>query len=199
MKTRSCYGLAMLALIAGCVYTNVAPLDLTAVRRPPTCQRAVILYTAKDRVPGPFEELALLNSGGMSGWTNEAGMVTSMRQKAASLGASAVLLDEIVEPSAGAKVAGAIFGTGSERKGKATAIYVIGDSTRIQQTCGPWQFTDADGLAWTATMTDYNRTVTYRTLRGDVRTANMPTDLSLNSENIALAIVNAKWNKRVKR
>ena len=39
------------------------------------------------------------------------------------------ILDAINEASAGAKVAAAVFGTGTERKGRSIAIYVYPDST----------------------------------------------------------------------
>jgi acetaldehyde dehydrogenase (acetylating) len=57
--------------------------------------------------------------------TNEEAMFKSMRKKAAELGANAVILDAVTEPSTGGKVASAIFGVGGERKGKALAIYVF--------------------------------------------------------------------------
>ena len=41
------------------------------------------------------------------------------------MGANAIILDAISEPSAGAKIAGAVFGVGAERKGKAIAIFVF--------------------------------------------------------------------------
>jgi hypothetical protein len=53
-------------------------------------------------------------------------MWNSLRKKAGKLGANAIILDAMSEPSAGAKVAAAfLLGTGAERKGKAIAIYVF--------------------------------------------------------------------------
>lgn len=48
-----------------------------------------------------------------------------MRAKAAEVGANAIILDAISEPSAGAKIAGAFLGYAPERQGKAIAIYVF--------------------------------------------------------------------------
>ena len=42
--------------------------------------------------------------------------------------------------SAGAKVAGALFGTGTERTGQAMAIYVPGDTATIQKTLEPGSY-----------------------------------------------------------
>jgi hypothetical protein len=57
-------------------------------------------------------------------------MMESMRKKASEVGANAIILDAINEASAGAKVAAAVFGTGTQRKGRSIAIYVYPDSTR---------------------------------------------------------------------
>jgi len=70
--------------------------------------------------------MALLSSTGDSAFTSEETMWNSMRKKAGKLGANAIILDAMSEPSAGAKVAAAfLLGTGAERKGKAIAIYVL--------------------------------------------------------------------------
>lgn len=89
----------------------------------------VRIYRTADQVPSKYEELALLNSTGESSWTNEQKMMESMRKKAGAMGANGVILDAITEAGAGAKVVGAIFGTGSERKGRAIAIFVLPDTT----------------------------------------------------------------------
>jgi uncharacterized protein YbjQ (UPF0145 family) len=52
-------------------------------------------------------------------------MFNSMKKKAGSLGANAIILDAVSEPSAGAKIAAAFLGTSAERKGKAIAIFIF--------------------------------------------------------------------------
>jgi hypothetical protein len=92
---------------------------------------SVAIYRTASQVPGKYQEVALLNSKGESSWTDEAAMFRSMRKKAAEMGANAIILDAVSEPSAGAKVASAIFGTGAERKGRAIAVLVLpADSTQ---------------------------------------------------------------------
>lgn len=100
-----------------------------------TCPDAVKLYTAPSNVGSPYTEVALLNSAGSSGWTSESGMMKSMRQKAAEVGATGIIMGNIDEPGAGAKVMGAVFGTGTQRKGKSLAIFVPADSTRVKTVC----------------------------------------------------------------
>jgi hypothetical protein len=123
MKKTVAVGFIFLLFFA-CVSTNAVRLGTTP-RRPPIPADQVAVYRTADQVPGKYEEIALLNSAGSSGWTTEAGMFNSMKKKAGSLGANAIILDAVSEPSAGTKIAAAIFGTSAERKGKAIAIFVF--------------------------------------------------------------------------
>ncbi|HVT37933.1 MAG TPA: hypothetical protein VHE78_02710 [Gemmatimonadaceae bacterium] len=52
-------------------------------------------------------------------------MLKNMQFTAGEMGANAIILDAVNEPGAATKIAGAILGTGAERKGKAVAIYVF--------------------------------------------------------------------------
>ena len=115
---------SVVALVVACVQTNAVRLGNAPVREP-VPQDQVVVYRTADQVPRRYEEVALLNATGEASWTNEEKMFNSMRKKAGEMGANAIILDAISEPGAGAKVAGAILGTGAERKGKAIAIYVF--------------------------------------------------------------------------
>ncbi|ODT03847.1 MAG: hypothetical protein ABS52_07075 [Gemmatimonadetes bacterium SCN 70-22] len=120
--------LAALLLTTACVRTNATLLNPSPVARPKVAPSAVRIYRTADQVGRPFEEIALLNSTGESNLTDENDLFESMRKKAGELGANGVILDAVNEASAGAKVAAAIFGTGTQRKGRAIAIYVLPDS-----------------------------------------------------------------------
>jgi hypothetical protein len=113
-----------IAFLASCVSVNSTRLG-NAAYRPPVPADQVLIYRTADQVPGKYEEIALLNAKGDSSWSSEAGMFKQMKKKAGKMGANAIILDAISEPSAGAKIAGAIFGVGAERKGKAIAIFVF--------------------------------------------------------------------------
>lgn len=134
MKTGIATILAGYVLLVGCTRTNAALMD-NSLHLAPTCPDAVKLYTSPASVGGEYREIALLNSTGASGWTTEAGMMTSMRKKAASLGANGIIMGNIDEPGAGAKVAAAVFGTSTERKGKSVAIFVPADTARVRTVC----------------------------------------------------------------
>jgi hypothetical protein len=90
----------------------------------PLTPESVAIYRTAQQVPGKYEEVALLHSKGPSTATNEPQMFESMKVKAAEMGANAIILDAISEPSAGAKIAGAFLGYAPERTGNAIAIYV---------------------------------------------------------------------------
>ncbi len=121
----------VLASNTACVSTNATLLDVApSARRAPVPAEQVRIYRLASQVPGRYDELALINSEGAHGMTNEKKMLESMRRKAGELGANALILEAITEPSAGAKVAATVFGVSAERKGKAVAIYVHADSAR---------------------------------------------------------------------
>ena len=123
MKHLLLAGSVSILLLSGCVSTNTTLLGQNtagAVVAP----EAVVIYRTAEQVPGPYKEIALLNSRGEATWTNEAQMYKSMRKEAGKIGANGIILDATSEPSAGARVAAAIFGVGVNRKGRAVAIYV---------------------------------------------------------------------------
>jgi hypothetical protein len=129
-------GIIGIGFIAGCTRTNAALMD-NSVHLARTCPDAVKIFTSPSKVTSEYQEIALLNSSGSTGFTTESGMMKSMRKKAADVGANAIIMGNIDEPGAGAKVAAAIFGVGgaAERKGKSVAIYVPADSARVQAVC----------------------------------------------------------------
>jgi hypothetical protein len=49
-------------------------------------------------------------------------MVRKLRKDAGKRGANGIVLNPIHEPGAGAKVVGALFGVGTQRKGEAVAV-----------------------------------------------------------------------------
>ena len=126
---------ALAAVVLGaCVSTNAALIDPT-VHLARTCPSAIRLYTTPDRVGHPYREVAILNAKGESNWSNEEDMIESMRDKAAEVGANGIILSGIDEPSALTKVIGQVAKTGSQRKGKALAIYVASDSATTATVC----------------------------------------------------------------
>lgn len=135
MRTGAALSIAAAAMLAvGCTRTNAALMD-NSVKLAPTCPDAVKMYTSPSKVGAEYQEVALLNSTGSTGFTSEAGMMKSMRKKAADVGANGIIMGNIDEPGAGTKVAAAIFGTSAERKGKSVAIFVPSDTARVRSVC----------------------------------------------------------------
>lgn len=127
-------GCSVGAAALACVSTNAAVLD-NSVKLARTCSEGVTVYTAPDKVGKPYQEIALLNSKGETSWTSEGGMVNSQRKKAAELGANGIIIGDVNEPKPGTKIIGALVGTGSERKGKAVAIWIPEDSVKGARVC----------------------------------------------------------------
>jgi hypothetical protein len=119
--------LAGLVLLASCVSTNAVRVGNGPVR-PKFPADQVVIYRTADQVPGKYEEVALLNSKGDFRYSDEEKLAKSMREKAGEMGANALILDAMSEPTTGAKVAQVLFG-GAARKGHAIAIWVLPAST----------------------------------------------------------------------
>jgi hypothetical protein len=115
--------LSLAMLLTACVSTNATVLN-KSLTRPPIAKDAVIIYSSADKVPGMYDEVAVLNSKGDESLTDERKMYESMRSEAAKLGANGVILQETKDPGTGSKVAHVLIGTSSNRHGKAMAIYV---------------------------------------------------------------------------
>ena len=135
-----CMLAAVLALsLPACVTTNASRLGTATADRPLVLPQNVALYRVASQVPRQYEEVALLNSTGDSGFTDEAKMFESMKKKAGEMGANGVILDAVSEPGSGAKVAAAIFGVSAQRKGKALAIWVFPLAAAMSMSATPVQ------------------------------------------------------------
>jgi hypothetical protein len=114
-------------MVAACVSTQAVRIGNAPIR-PPVTPDHVVIYLTPDKVPGRYDEIALLSSTGDAGTTSETKMYDSMRKKAGELGANAIVLQNVQEPGTGSKVFHALIGTSADRKGKAIAIFVLPDS-----------------------------------------------------------------------
>ena len=112
------------SLLFACVSTRAVKLGGGPMRRPIYWDKVAVYRTA-EQVPGKYEEVALLIATGDTMWTNEGNMWKSLQKKAGMMGANGIILDATSEPKAGTKLVAALFGVGTERKGKAIAIFVL--------------------------------------------------------------------------
>ena len=121
-------GLGLLCLaITGCITTHATLVDPTATRYARVPPDSVRIFTDQSELDTlDFVRIAIIEASGSGEFTNQSEMLQAMRTKAGELGGNGVLLPRIEEPSAGAKVAAAIFGTGTQRKGNVVAVRVLG-------------------------------------------------------------------------
>ena len=118
------------ASLLSCVSTATTVLN-PASKRPPITPDKVVIYTSADKVPGKYEEVALLTSQGDYTVAGDDKFYQSFRQEAAKIGANGVIIAPIEDPTTGQKVGSAILGalliptTMANRKTQATAIYVL--------------------------------------------------------------------------
>jgi hypothetical protein len=121
----------LMGTLAGCshaiVKTQALQLGVVPVR-PPVSPDKVAIYKDSTQVPGKYEMVAQLLSSGDYSDTDEEMMYASMRKRAGELGANAIILLDVEEPSTSDKIAGkAPFygGNLADRKGKALAVFVL--------------------------------------------------------------------------
>ena len=114
-------------LITACVSTRYTLVNPSAQRYPPVAPDSVWIVTSEEELDTlEYVRVAIIEATGSGEFTDQTKMIEAMRKKAGELGANAILMPEIMEPSAGAKVAAAFLGTGTQRKGNVVAIRVLG-------------------------------------------------------------------------
>ena len=123
--------LPILALVfAACITTRSTLLNPTAQAYPPVAPDSVLIFVDVAELDSlEYVRVAIINASGSTTYTSQSGMLEAMRKKAGAVGANAIIMPEIRNPSAGAEVAGAIFGTGTLRRGEVIAIRILGPKT----------------------------------------------------------------------
>jgi len=125
---------AIFMTLTGCVSTSATRLGVAAIR-PAVDPETVVIYRTADQVPSAYDEIALVFAEGDHTFTKEERLYSTMRKKAATLGANALILDSVVEPQMEPRLSGkwwlevghALYTAvvnPPNRKGKALAIYV---------------------------------------------------------------------------
>ena len=118
-------GLFFLVLfVLGCSVSTKATLTNGSVR-PPISPDDVKIYSSAKKVPGNFEEVAILNSTGNYKHTDMTEMYASMREEAAKIGANGLILGRVSEPTLAVKIISTQLPIGADRHGEATAIFVF--------------------------------------------------------------------------
>ena len=121
MHSRVLVSLVWLLAAAACVSVNRSILAPSPTGRTFPLE-AVTVYFESDSIP-QHTRLAILNARGDADMTDEAAMIDKLREEAGKLGANAIILGDLEEPGTGARIAGAVFGTSTNRETQAIAIY----------------------------------------------------------------------------
>jgi hypothetical protein len=120
----------LLILIAGlgaCVTTRHTFINPSAERFPRVSPDSVYIVTAESELDTlNYVRVAIIEASGSTEMTNSTNMLNAMRKKAGEVGANAILLPEINEPGAGVRVAAAVLGVETERRGTVVAIRILG-------------------------------------------------------------------------
>ena len=123
MKSLLTILMAIIAVsMAGCVQTQATMLS--SKKFTPLTPEEVTIYLSEEDIPSEYEKVAILNASGSTSYTSESQMYNALKKQAAKIGCNGILFQEIKEPSQGAKIVGALFGVGTERKAEMIAIYV---------------------------------------------------------------------------
>lgn len=124
------------ALFLGCATTAQTVARNADLSLGPTCADAITVFPNRDKVPYDYYEVALIVAEGNSVYVGNGDILKSVRDQAAGLGANGVLVDFIAATHATVKVLGAALGgRDAERKARAIAIWMPGDTARVRKAC----------------------------------------------------------------
>lgn len=124
MKTRATLlAVAAAALLGACTSTGAVLLD--GGPGPERHPNDVTVYLHEEDVPGDYEQIALVTSRSDASWTDETDLIRAMQRRAAKLGADAIIVGEIREPSTVERVAEVLTDYEAPRRGRSVAIRLL--------------------------------------------------------------------------
>lgn len=126
---------AIFSSLTACAVASAVVMDPT-LKLPPICPDGVALFTAHDKIATDYREIAFLDaSGPWEGVTNTM-LYQAQRKKAAKLGANAIIVGRLSEPTTGGKLRDLLNNESTaERRSSATAIYISADTQRVRVAC----------------------------------------------------------------
>jgi len=125
------------AIVAACGVRTVTTDVNPQISRQATCDEAVLVYANRDQVPNDYYELAFISAEANSVYTSDGQVLKQIRNKAAEVGANAIIANPVAESKATVKVIGEAIGAQSAtKKATALAIYMPADSGRTMSRCG---------------------------------------------------------------
>ena len=85
----------------------------------------VRVYLHEDEVPGEYERIALVTARSDAAWSDETDLIRAMRKRAARLGADALIIGDIHDPTTLERVAEVLTDYEPQRRGRALAIRLL--------------------------------------------------------------------------
>lgn len=127
MRTTLIIFMVSMCSFLACVSTKSVYVNPSMTQYNPVPADSVRIFTTETELDSlEYVRVAIIEATGNTDWTSQTGMLKAMRKKAGKLGANGILLPAISEPGAATKIAGAVLGIGSERKGNVIAIRILG-------------------------------------------------------------------------
>ena len=113
--------------------TDISP----SISRAPTCEDAIATYATRAEVPSDYYELAYVEAEGNSVYTTDNKLQQNIRNAAAKVGATAVIVNPVEQAKTTAKILGeAVIAKSATQKASALAIYQPSERDRVVKTCG---------------------------------------------------------------
>jgi hypothetical protein len=122
MKIRAAF-LALLAALAlgACTSTSAVLLGGSGTY-PEISPMEVRVFLNERDVTAEYERIALVTARSGSDWTDETDLIRAMRKRAARLGANAIIIGDIKDPTTLERIAGVLTDYEPQRRGRALAI-----------------------------------------------------------------------------
>lgn len=119
------WSLGAILATCGCVSVQTTMLPTAPANYQVFPPEAVHVLLAEDEKPEDCVRVAILHGTGSSTFTDESGMLNGLRKKAGELGANALQLAGMEEPSSGEVIANALLGglADGQRRSVALASY----------------------------------------------------------------------------
>ena len=113
--------------------TDISP----SISRAPTCEDAIATYATRSDVPTDYYELAYVEAEGNSVYTTDNKLQENIRNAAAKVGATAVIVNPVEQSKTTVKILGeAVVAKSATQKATALAIYQPSERDRVVKTCG---------------------------------------------------------------
>ncbi len=108
-------------LLAACTTTSAVLLGGSGTY--PELNPAEVRVFLRERdVPAEYERIALVTAKSDAGWTDETDLIRAMRKRAARLGANAIIIGDISDPTTLERVAEVLTDYEPQRRGRGVAI-----------------------------------------------------------------------------